>query len=1053
MEKELYPATFQQQGVWLKEKLDSNGLEWKKKQKWALIGDLDIERLKLAIVDAIKRHKSLRTSFKMENGSLYQYVRSSFSLQNYFFYIREQDIPPKNEFDFKLDADPLIFFILKKIKQGNYEFTIIRHHIISDITSSNIISKEIFTTYNDPGALNKKEGESVPLMQYTDYAIWQKEYLETEEYQLQKEFWLDTLKGNLPELSILPRHGYKKEHRSKVGVHDFYIDTDRFRILKNFSLRSRIPFSAVTLLAQYLLLSKYSGQNKIVVGFITHGRKRADHRTVTGLFANKLALVFKFDASLSFKEALLQTSSLLRDALKNQDVVFQDIQSKISDGRHDIIKSMYNYIKVTDFEFNFDGLTIHEISDANPQYDLAANEILSIYIFESRNSIKVQFRYPESYFEDVTLKSLSELYLQILDTIVENPETKIADVPSLTPYERMQVYESFNNTHFYFSSNKKCIHQLFEEQVEAAPSRLAISFDDVELSYGELNNLSNMLAEAIIQRTNGVKSRIGIYMVSSVELVASILAVLKTGSSYVPISVEAPEIRNQEIINNCQIDLLLTHEESEHFICKLKSYVDQSNILYIKRGRRLSRIYGNPAIPGEPDDVANVIYTSGTSGVPKGVEVKHGGIVNFISWRIKNYNIKPADICLQLLSHQFDGYGAGLFTALLSGGQLVLVRDENRLNPKYIFKTIQQKAVTNYVVTPGLHDVVLEGGGEGADLPQLRLAVLAGEKASVELIKRSREKLPHTQIANEYGPTEASIGCIAHANLTIDNVSVIGMPISNMRTYIVDKEIKMTPIGVPGEICIAGPGLAKGYLNDYLQTRQRFIKNPFEQSGKLYRTGDIGRWLCDGTIEFLGRLDSQIKIRGYRVELKEIEYCIESHSNIKKAIVIAGGEKDAYLLTYYTSENEIKHEELVKYMSKRLPYYMLPNQFYWFKAFPLTENGKIDVDAFPKSIKTDTENVDRPASKLEKQVAKLWSELLRINDGELDVNKKFHQYGGDSLSGIGLISKLNHQFDIDLQFSDLYDLPSIRLIALDIEAKIKLKNMKIERGNSSVIRV
>ncbi len=1049
--KEIYPATFQQQGVWLQEQIHSNNLPWIKSQNWEIHGILNVNNFKNAIQHTINIHKSLRTTFELRKDALFQKIKKEIDISKYFSFsknsnsdnlsIRDHEIASFSEFN--LFEGPLIFFNLKQIESNKFEFEIKRHHIISDITSCQIIFNDVLKHYNNLQNGIEVKTEKICNLSYTDYAIWQKEFVKTEEYKTQKKYWITQFKNGIPNLDIKPDSGYEPTENFKIGNYELSLNFDLVNELRNFGLRNRVIFTSSLVLAQYILLSKYSGQKSIVIGSISSGRHKNEFKKTSGIFANILPLMLNINPSLTIKEALLNTNLLIKEAYENQDVVFQDIQNEVGEGVTDLIKTVFNYYKFKNKGIKLHNAEIIEKINTNPYYDIAAKEILSFNFFDNTDSLKVQIRYPYNYFSSKTIKKIAYSFNKILESLLSEPTKKICDISILSKEDKQLLLSSYNDTQQSFPL-EKTINQIFEEQVKLYPKNIALELNKTSITYEQLNIKSNIIAQRILKITQGRKTRVALLLEPSIELVACIIAVLKSGSAYVPLSPESPLNRNKFIINDCQVKILLTHSELKSCSYKPERIIEHGKIIHINEKDEPNESTKNLDIKSSSSDVAYIIYTSGTTGQPKGVAVKHVGVVNFIHWRKRNYKLDHKDVTLQLLSYHFDGYGSNLFTSVLTGGKLVLISDENRLNSSIIVETIQNKNVTNFVVTPGLYEVILQERIEHGFLNSLRLVVLAGEQSSLEIIKKTHKYLPHTQLSNEYGPTEASIGSVACNQMDAKNPLIIGKPIANTQIYILDEHNILMPIGATGELCISGIGLAKGYVNKKDLTQQKFIDNPYKENDRLYKTGDLARWSFDGNLEFIGRKDSQIKIRGFRVELSEIEKCINRIDGIE-AKVLVEDEEERFICAYYTSTKEISENEIKDFLADYLPNYMIPTYLYKVNSFPLNSNGKIDNDAL---VKNKHQNfIEEPVNDIEKELVSLWSSVLNIKKSIIGRNSNFFTLGGHSLKAMSLLQKVKSVFGIEVSLNTIFQKVTIKQFADFIIDSSKKDNFNNSRKN------
>jgi amino acid adenylation domain-containing protein len=507
------------------------------------------------------------------------------------------------------------------------------------------------------------------------------------------------------------------------------------------------------------------------------------------------------------------------------------------------------------------------------------------------------------------------------------------------------------------------------------------------------------------------------------------VAILKAGCAYVPLSPEAPVERNEYILRDSGAITLLIQSSLTTAENYKSSWQNEIDVVVIDANDLDHNEAENPERSVRAEDLINVIYTSGTTGSPKGVEVKNIGIVNYIFWRISNFGYRETDVTLQLSPYSFDTYASNLYSSLLSGGALVLIPEENKLDSKYIVNAIRNHSVTNFCITPGFYNVVLDELDEEDDLDSLNFVVLAGEKASDKLLDKSAKKLPRVILHNEYGPTEGSVAATYNKGLNKKNASIIGKPISNVKIFILGNAKELLPIGVPGELHIGGVGLAKGYLQNSRLTEEKFVKNPWLDGQKMYKTGDLGRWLPDGNIDFLGRIDNQVKIRGYRIELGEIESQLLSHELIDEAVVIVSGQgTDKFIVAYCVSATPLENLKLKAYLSHRLPGYMVPSYIVQVKSIPLTSHGKLDRKALPKPEISTTADYTRASNEIEEKLVNIWSAILKIPADSISIHSNFFDLGGHSINIISLSQEINKHFNADISVANIFGLPTIARI-------------------------
>jgi tyrocidine synthetase III len=596
-----------------------------------------------------------------------------------------------------------------------------------------------------------------------------------------------------------------------------------------------------------------------------------------------------------------------------------------------------------------------------------------------------------------------------------------------------------NSTSVLYPKNKT-IYNLFEEQVERTPDQIAIVFGENQLTYRELNYKSNSLSKVLTDKGVKRNSIIGIMIDRSIEMIVGILAILKSGGAYLPIDPEYPIDRKEYMLKDSQISLLLCGENQ---IDKNLNYHGEAINLYNKQ---IYKEYSNsPDNINEPKDLAYVIYTSGTTGKPKGVMIEHKAVSNTIHWRKDEYQLKCNDNVLQLFSFSFDGFIASLFTPLVSGATVFLLNNYEAKDPIAIKNCIATHKITHMIIVPTLYTSLLEVLPE-VDAQSLRMITLAGEKIGLNHITKSMEINPNIEIINEYGPTENSIATTICRNVSIENMISIGRPIANNRLYIVNENNELLPIGKSGELCISGEGLAKGYLNLPDLTSKKFVDNPFEPGEKMYKTGDLVKWLPDGSIAFLGRMDNQVKIRGFRIELDEIESYLLAYEVIDEAVVTVREDHDGskYLCAYIVSKSSISLDQLREYLSKRIPEYMIPSFFTQVDIMPITINGKVDKNALPDpKVNRMAIKYVAPTNETEKMLIEIWNNILNVDN--IGIKDHFFHLGGQSLKAANLITKINKSFNIEFPLHEVFNHPTVEEQAHYIKYAKEVQYENIEK--------
>jgi amino acid adenylation domain-containing protein/thioester reductase-like protein len=740
-------------------------------------------------------------------------------------------------------------------------------------------------------------------------------------------------------------------------------------------------------------------------------------------------LVFRdtIQPRMNFIEFLMKVTGTVSEGYKNQFFPLKEIFNWLSVDPNDM--QLFRIMMVSENIHNAEACGNDDINHSR------MNDI-TLSIKKNGRGIEGTFIYNSKLFLETTISRISEFYFCILMNVLVDIKRKIKELEIISQEEKDRLLYTFNNTEAEYPSHKT-LQELFAYQVKQTPEHTAAALESQSLSYRELNSKANQLARLLRDKGVRANSIVGIMADPSLEMAVAIWAVLKAGGAYLPVGTNLPGKRIHTMLADSGTGILLTTKNLLH---NVTSYFNKE-ILDLEKKEFYSSDDTNLERVNQPGDLAYVIYTSGSTGSPKGVLIKHRNIVNYVNWRIKHYHQCAEDITFQTVAFSFDGFGANFYPTLLSGGELVFLRADKWSDADYIRDLLKNQKVTNFSGVPSFYRIILEGGKK-EDFDTLRFVVLAGEKADKKLIALSEQLIPGLQLINEYGPTENSVTTTVHFGMTPGNLSIIGTPLANNQVYVLDEEQNLKPIGVPGELCIAGSGLAGGYLNQPELTAEKFINisqqaswfstlyspnHPLTHS-TIYRTGDLLRWLPDGRLEILGRMDNQVNIRGFRVELEEIQNQLLKHDDIREAVVITNdniqGEK--YLCAYLVPNSKEGKEitGMRDFLLTRLPDYMIPMKFVKIERIPLTSHSKIDKKALSrmeKVLKTEKQYTP-PRNATEEQIIAAWKKVLKIE--QIGVHDNFFELGGDSYKCIQVVSFLVKDFDISVSHLFQYHTPA-----------------------------
>lgn len=1016
-EKEYYPVSSAQKRLFILDKLDNSGLSYNIPAIMSVKGDISCVKLKEVFSEIINRHEILRTSFESIKGMAVQRVLKDIKFTIDYEEASDEQVESLiKDFirPFNLKEAPLLRIKLVKLAQENHILMFDIHHIISDGISMGIIVKEFVDLYK-----GKKLDKII--LSYKDFAQWQNDMLDSEHIKKQKEYWFGAFAGEIPVLGMptdYPRLHSRTFDGNRIG---FELDCDIVSGLRELSARTNTTLFMILLAAYNILLLKYTGQEDIIVGSPVAGRELPEVESMIGMFVNTVALRNCPKYEMKFTDFLEKVRINVLDAFKNQDYQFDDLVNdlgiKRDASRNPLFDTMFIVqnmglpdIAIDNLKFNY----------YHFKYNMSKFDF-SLEIGDGGETIPCYLEYSTKLFKQETAQRMITHYMNILRQIIKDASKTIADIGILTDSEKHRILNEFNYTETALRGDKTLV-ELFIEQVRRTPDNIAIVHEQTELSYCELNAKANRIADFLQSR--GVKpgSVVGIMVNRSIDMVAGVIGILKAGAAYLPIDPEYPSHRIQYMLNNSNTDLLLTSYE-------LAERIDSGyNTICIKNEEIECFDCIEPNIKPSPDNLAYIIYTSGSTGNSKGVMIEHKSIVNTLEWRRKYYGFNPNDAVLQIPSFSFDSSVEDIFTALISGARLVLINQEDRFDLPQLREILIKQKITNLLVVPSFYRVLLDEISDS--MKNVRIITIAGESFTSTLVSKHFEKLGNVRLVNEYGPTENSV-CTSFYEFDKDRTEVlIGKPINNTKCYILDRNDKLQPIGVPGELCVSGHGLAKGYFNADKLTAEKFIDNPFIPGETMYRTGDMARWLPDGNIEFIGRIDQQVKIRGYRIEIGEIEHHLQMHTNVIEAVVTVNDLDGQKTLCAYTVLNaNIKNKELEEYLSVRLPNYMVPQHFIKLDSFPKTPNGKIDRKMLPEP---DVETVlndlcEAPKNYIEEELIKVWEEVL--GKEVAGTNQNFFDLGGNSIRLMEMYSRIEELYPDKLTVSDIFAFPTIAKLA------------------------
>ena len=1043
-----YPLASYQKDIWLEQCLYSGKPIYNLGGFMDIKGKMDKDVLNKAIAILIKNNDSLRMNVVDKEGEPYLKVLSEVAYEVPFYDFSNKENPyetclswMKKEFLEPIDFEGNLFqFALLKSDDNTYFWFMKLHHIIIDGFGLAMVYKQVIESYNQLMA-GITENESITYS-YTDFIADNQKYLHSSVFLKDKEFWK-------AKYQAIPEPLFNRNADNDIST-DSSVVSDRVTFsIKRDSYNKMIAFSEVNgctvfhfiLGVLFTYFSRVCNKEEVVIGVPTLNRGKAKYKQTIGLFANVVPLRINQGKDINFTELMLMIKSELMECYRHQKFPIGEIyrtafeQVKEKSNIFDISLSYIN----RDFNENYVTASDYDIVSMTHQHERNA---LTVFVreYNDERDIYIDFDYQISVFEKfMPIETVIAHFEYLLSEVLANNGKSISELEIIPEEEKQKILYDFNNTKMEYPK-EKTIHGLFEEQVNRVPDHVAVVFENRRLTYQELNAKANKIAKVL--RNKGVKpdSIVGIMIDRSIEIIASILGVLKAGGAYLPIDPNYPMERIKYLLEDSSTGILLTQKHLKDRVSYQGEVIDiEDDGIYEGDNEELENI-------NKASDLAYIIYTSGSTGKPKGVMIEHKGMANLKTYFQQNYHVDEKDNMLQFASSSFDASVWEIFTSLLTGATLYMVSRETINNLVEFEEFINENGITITLLPP-----TYLAGIDPERISKLKYLFTGGSAITKGLVNKWKKKLVYS---NAYGPTESTVIATTwqYNEQELEyNLVPIGRPISNTEIYILDSKNRLLPIGSAGELCIGGDGVARGYLNKPELTAERFVANPYRDGEKMYKTGDLARWLLSGSIEFLGRIDHQVKIRGFRIELGEIETELLKYPSVKEAAVIdkedQQGEK--YLVAYYVTDDELTSNELREHLLKELPEYMVPSYMIRLDCMPLTSNDKIDRKALPEpdySIDTGAVYI-APRNDKEAILAKVWQEVLKAE--RIGIRDNFFNLGGDSIKAIQILSRLN-AYRLKLEMKDLFKYPVIEELSDFVQMVARRTEQGIITGKANL---
>lgn len=1022
-----YPITNAQKRIYYSSIIDSNSTVYNTAGGIIIDKVLDTNKLEKCFKNLINRHDALRTCFKIIDNNVVQIINEDVTfnlITDTASSTKLNDIYTNFVKPFNLEKAPLLRAKAVTLDNNKMLLLLDMHHIISDGTSLSILLQELCDLYNDKQLKEKK-------LDYKDFTLWEKEQFETEEFKSSKDFWVNQFKDEIPLLNMPYVHPRPSVQSFEGANYHIKLSNDIFNKINDISKKLNITPYMLMLSCYYILLSKYTMQDDIVVGTPIVGRELPELFNMLGMFVNTLALRTSVDHSLTFNDFTNKIKECCLSAFEHQNYPFdelvKDLNIKKDTSRNPLFDVMFIYQNNGYPKINF--------NNTNIEYFIPDNNIskfdLSLEVIPINNEYSLRFEYCTKLFDEDFIGRLSSHYINILTTVLNNCEIKISDIDMLSKDERNKILYEFNDIEEI--PNNDTFVSLFEEQVALHPNNMALICNDKKLTYLELNKKANSLAYFLLNNNVKPNDIIAIMTDRSFETVISMLAILKVGAAFVNIDPTYPIERTLYYLNNCKAKYLLKQKHLKLPTNEFKNIFE----IDLDIDEIYSKYTENLNINIDLKSLSYIIYTSGSTGIPKGAALNHIGLANMCKAMtlVLDY-LKDATnhTLLSVTSTPFDIFVYEIVVPLSHGMKIVLANNSEHRNPKLIDSLIRKYNVDVMTVTPSLMKINYDNREPNSALANVKNMVFGGEPLSEKFVHDLKNLSDDITIYNIYGPCEITVLSNVQ-NLNGEKEINIGPPILNTKIYVLDNDMNPVPIGFTGEIYIGGIQVGCGYIGNKELTDEKFIANPFAK-GKMFKSGDIGRWTKDGKLQCLGRFDNQIKLRGLRIELGEIEKILELIPEVDEAIVnkVVVNEKEA-LCAYYVLNSDIDESLLRNTLKSKLPYYMVPTYFMKLDNMPYSVNRKIDRKALPIPDSANV-NIEKRSkyttniSSINQKLLYIWEKVLNLSN--ISVNDNFFDIGGDSLSAIKMqIEAVKN--GINIEYSDIFKYPTIKLLSSNIE--------------------
>ncbi|TCS93645.1 non-ribosomal peptide synthetase [Hazenella coriacea] len=1057
------PLSEGQKGLWMLQKMSPDMSAYNIPLCFHIRNQLDLESFKKALQFVVNQYPILTSVIKEDHGTPFQMIQPAAPLSLQQEDISSMDsaeilsyVKKKNQEPFVLEQGPLMRIYLFSRSEKEYIVLISIHHIIFDGISMMTFIPTLLSAYQD-FVQGRNPVVTTLSTDYHDFVEWEQEMLKGNEGEKHLAYWKQHLSGTLPVLELPTDRPRSSVQRFKGQAYSSLLPDELSKQVKSMARSQDVNLSVIFLAIFKVLLHQYTKQDDIIVGIPTMGRPEDRFESLIGYFVNMIPVRSQEMGSKSFSEWIRELQISVVEGVDHAAYPFPALVKELNVNRTTANSPVFqvaflyqNFLQVTslkEIQEQYQSLNIEFVEEIRQEGEFE----LALEVYEQEEKTVLNLIYNPDLFDLATIERMMGHYIKLVEEIANDPFVSLKNYSLLPHEEQKSLLVDWNATQADYPKDK-CIHELFEEKAQKNPHEIAVIFEGEALTYQELDQKSNQLAIYLQEQGVSPEYPVGICVDRSLEMIVGILGILKAGGAYVPLDPTHPEEQLKHMLKDSGVSIVLTQSKWMERInlfngINAKMIVldqDWEEIIHVTHGSKTLRR------DVKSDHLAYVIYTSGSTGKPKGVMVEHRSILNTLFFLESQYPVTNEDTYLLKTNYVFDVSLSELFGWFIGNGRLIILPPNGEKSPDLLIEYIKNYKVTHINFVPAMLNVFLNSAENDQTFTKncpIKYMMVAGEAFPKELVKKAVTIFENSRVENIYGPTEASIYatwfCCTKEGI-MSNQTPIGKPIANTQAYIVDHQLKPVPIGIPGELCIAGDGLARGYYNQPELTAEKFIDNPFQPETKLYKTGDRARWLPEGQIEYLGRIDNQVKVRGFRIELDAIESRLSAHPGIQENVTVVK-QQDGHkkLVTYYTASDgafPLTSQELRNHLKSSLPEYMVPSHFICLDQMPLTPNGKVNRKELEnrKIIIERKEKINEPQSKVEEKVLNIWRSLLQVDD--VGVEDGFFDVGGDSLLAVVVAERIKKELHCDFSVTELFEYATIKAISQYISG-LKKKDM------------